>query len=200
MSAFDGAYWEDRYRSGAGTSRRGPSPSLVAEAAALRPGRALDAGCGTGGDALWLAARGWQVTAVDVSATALEAGRQAAAELGLAARTSWVHADLTTSGPGPPGFDLVSSHYVHVPGPFEDLVRRLATRVAPGGRLLVVGHAAGSGDHPGGAQVDVGQVLSALPAPEWRVRVAEPRTHVVHRPGGARRVELHDVVVVADRT
>ena len=69
---FSAEYWEDRYRVGGGASRHEPSPSLLAEAGDLPPGRALDAGCGHGADAVWLARRGWQVTAVDVSAAAVE--------------------------------------------------------------------------------------------------------------------------------
>lgn len=83
MSAHDGGefgpgYWEDRYRSGSGASRRDPSPSLLAEAGDLPPGIALDAGCGWGADSMWLASRGWTVTALDVSPAAVDQARQAA--------------------------------------------------------------------------------------------------------------------------
>jgi SAM-dependent methyltransferase len=203
---FDTAYWEDRYRSGAGTGRLDPSPSLVTEIRGLPPGTALDAGCGVGSDALWLAAQGWQVTAVDVSLTALNRGRQTAEAAGadFAERIEWVHADLTTWTPGQRSFDLVSSHYVHVPGPPEVLVRRLASRVAPGGRLLVVGHDAGHGHgekhaHPPGAQVRTGQLVSVLPEEQWDVLVAESRTHTMQRAEGSGPVTLDDVVVHARR-
>lgn len=200
---FGAAYWEDRYRRGEGTARLDPSPSLDAEAGALRPGRALDAGCGVGADALWLAARGWQVTAVDVSATALEQGRRTAHAAGspFAERIAWVHADLTAWQPDPGAFDLVSSHYVHVPGPPEALVARLASWVAPGGDLLVVGHEGGHRHgpaHPAGAQVRTQQVLSGLPEQDWHVLFAGSRTHTVRRPGGD-PVVLDDVVVHARR-
>ena len=206
---FGAAYWEDRYRSGVGASKHDPSPSLVAEAGALRPGTALDAGCGTGGDSLWLAARDWRVTAVDVSPTALEQGRRTAEAVGpgFAERIEWVHADLTAWDPGRRAFDLVSSHYVHVPGPPEVLFRRLASWVAPGGTLLVVGHDAGHGGghggghhgepRPAGAQVHAGQVVSGLPEDQWDVVVAEPRTHTLQGPHGP--VTLEDVVVHARR-
>ena len=176
MSAaeFGPAYWEDRYRGGQGAGWSAPSPVLVAEAADLPPGRALDAGCGRGADARWLAARGWRVTAVDVSATAVAA---AAAEPGPP--VEWVCADL--AGWEPAGvFDLVTSQHVHVPGPAEDLFRRLASFVAPGGTLLVVGHAHGHAH--AGAEIDAEQVTAVLP-PDWEVVVAEVRTVVV--PSGA---------------
>jgi SAM-dependent methyltransferase len=195
---FDAASWEQRYAAGLPTGRAGPGPALVAETADLPPGRALDAGCGVGGDALWLAARGWQVTAVDVSATALEAARRAAGAAGpeVAGRLAWRQADLTTWSPPHP-FDLVTSHHVHVPGPVEDLVGRLASWVAPGGQLLVVGHDAGGHEHPAGAQVRLDQVVGALPAAVWEVLVAEPRVHELARPGGGGTVLLRDVVVRA---
>jgi SAM-dependent methyltransferase len=202
---FDAAYWEDRYRSGEGTGRREPSASLVTLAAGLAPGRALDAGCGTGGDALWLAAHGWRATAVDVSGTAVETGRRAAQSAGpaFAERLEWVTGDLLTWHPGQRTFDLVTSHYVHVPGPPEVLFARLASWVALGGSLLVVGHAdqgAGHGhgqhhQHSPGAQVRAEQVVSALPSDAWEALVAEPRTHTVARPDGSDDVRLDDVVV-----
>lgn len=217
---FGAAYWEDRYRNGGGASRREPSPSLLAEAADLAPGTALDAGCGWGADAMWLAARGWRVTAADISPAALDQARRAA-EAGdpdAAARVTWLPADLTSWDPGG-RFDLVASHYVHVPGPPEALFARLASWVAPGGTLLVVGHGYTPGQHGHGhggqhgapahgeqpdapadnARLRLAQITSALPEAEWQVAVAEPRTHALNRPGGGPPVVLHDIVVKAQR-
>ncbi|MGH3451084.1 MAG: class I SAM-dependent methyltransferase, partial [Haloechinothrix sp.] len=70
---------------------------LVTEVADLPPGQALDVGCGEGADALWLARRGWQVTAVDISRTALQ--RAAAAATDIAGRVAWTHGDPTTTPP-----------------------------------------------------------------------------------------------------
>lgn len=195
---FGGEYWEHRYRSGEGAARHDPSPALAGEVGGLDPGAALDAGCGQGADARWLAARGWRVTAVDVSATALERARQAAGS----DRLEWVHADLTGWDPGR-RFDLVSSQYVHAPGPAEALFARLASWVAPGGTLLVVGHDGGPGHahaHPAGALVRPEQVTGVLPPAEWDVVVAEPRTHVLPGRDGGRDVVRADVVVRARRT
>lgn len=200
---FDAAYWEDRYRSGVGAGELEPSPSLVIETGGLRPGRALDAGCGVGGDALWLAARGWHVTAADISATTLDQGRQTAQAAGpaFAERIEWVRADLSVWEPGQRAFDIVTSHYVHVPGPPEVLFHRLASWVGPGGRLLVVGHDGGHGHghaHPEGARVRVEQIVSGLPEDQWDIVVAESRTHTMQRPDGD-PLTLHDVVVHARR-
>lgn len=219
---FDAAYWENRYRSGGGASRRDPSPSLLAEVTDLTPGTALDAGCGWGADALWLAARGWTVTAVDVSPAAVDQARQhaEAADPHAAARVAFLPADLTTWSPDR-RYDLVTSHYVHVPGPQEALFARLASWVAPGGTLLVVGHGYTPGQHghghggpeghpearhgdergspPDSARVQLAQVTSALPETEWKIVVAEPRSHTISRPGGGPPAVLHDVVVKAQR-
>lgn len=206
---FGAGYWEARYRGGEGAGRSAPSPSLVAEAGALAPGLALDAGCGRGADALWLAARGWQVVAVDVSGTALARARETAEAAGrdVADRIEWVRADLTGWAPGERRFDLVTSHYVHVPGAAADLFRRLASWVAPGGTLLVVGHDDEQGTdpghdghaHPPGARIRAEQVTAALPGDQWEVVVAESRTRTAERPGAAGTVTFHDVVVRARR-
>lgn len=202
---FDAAYWEDRYRNSVGAAGHDPSPSLATLTSEIRPGRALDAGCGTGGDALWLAAHGWHVTALDVSPTALEQGRESARVAGpaFAERIEWVQADLTLWQPGRRAFDLVTSHFVHVPGPPEALVRRLAAWVAPGGTLLVVGHAGGNGHghghtHPPGAQVRAEQIVAGLPDGQWNV-VAESRTHTIRRPDSAVLATRDDIVVHAQR-
>src|SRR6266542_4273463 len=75
--------WDERYRSGAHTNDE-PHPVVVELASKLPPGRALDVACGVGRHAIWLAERGWQVTAVDNSRVAIEILRQRASEKVLA--------------------------------------------------------------------------------------------------------------------
>lgn len=168
-------------------ARKPPDDRLVALAGQIRPGRALDAGCGHGGEALWLAGHGWRVTAVDFSAAALEHARSTAEALGehIAGRIDWLHADLTRWTPPAGHFDLVASLYVHVPGSVEAMVRRLADAVAPGGTLFMVGHppvdpATGAPTRAAGqVQVSVEAARAALDPRRWSPRVAEhrPRTH-----------------------
>ena len=83
---------------------RPPNAHLLAEFSDLQPGLALDAGCGHGSEAIWLAASGWRVTAVDFSVTALEYGRSTAQSVGadVAERIEWVEGDLG-SWPRRPG-------------------------------------------------------------------------------------------------
>ncbi|WP_020661931.1 bifunctional NAD(P)/FAD-dependent oxidoreductase/class I SAM-dependent methyltransferase [Amycolatopsis benzoatilytica] len=139
-SPFDQSSWEERYRSRPEIWSGRPNEQLVTEATGLEPGHALDAGCGEGGDAIWLAQRGWQVTAVDFSVTAVERGRAQAEKLGVAERISWVVADLAEWVPAAK-FDLATSHFLHVPPTARKAAfERLADAVSPGGTLLVVGH------------------------------------------------------------
>ncbi|MFJ5695224.1 SAM-dependent methyltransferase [Arthrobacter sp. NPDC093125] len=142
----DGAarLWDDMYRSRPRVWSGRPNPQLVAEAAGLAPGTALDLGCGEGADALWLAERGWTVTAVDVSAVALERAAGHAAESEAGHRVTWLQRDLETWQPDTT-FDLVSAQFLHsTEMPWQRSHRTAADAVRPGGTLLVVGH------HPDG--------------------------------------------------
>jgi 2-polyprenyl-3-methyl-5-hydroxy-6-metoxy-1,4-benzoquinol methylase len=181
---FGKAFWEERYRGHTPPCSRRPNPQLVAEAGHLAPGTALDAGCGEGADAIWLASRGWRVTAVDFAATALRRAREHADTLGVdvMSRIDWVQADLTSWTPTEEHFDLVSAHYIHPAGSHEALVRRLAASVAPGGTLLVVGHQPSdqqtSSSHASApeAHVTAEEVAASLDADRWDIAVAEGRT------------------------
>ena len=196
---FDSEWWEERYRSH-GVHHAEPTPALLAEVADLAPGRALDAGCGEGADAVWLAAQGWRVTAVDISATALRTARSHADAAG--AEVDWVHADLGEWAPSVP-FDLVTSSYVHPPGSTADLVARLAAAVAPGGTLLVVGHQ--HSEHPASdphapiaeSHVAVDDLAAVLDPAQWEVVVAEVRHRATVHDGHP--VELADAVLRARR-
>src|ERR687895_2451390 len=142
---FDRDSWERRWsrvhEHPDAVAQRPPNAHLLAEVADLRPGLALDAGAGHGAEALWLAARGWRVTAVDFSATALDHARSTAATIGadVAERVDWVEGDLATWTPQPGDYDLVVCLYVHVAGSVAEMVRRMTAGVAPGGTLFLVG-------------------------------------------------------------
>ncbi|HWB69463.1 MAG TPA: class I SAM-dependent methyltransferase [Solirubrobacterales bacterium] len=162
---------------------RPPSRHLTELVGPLRPGVALDAGCGHGSEALWLAAHGWEVTALDFSAAALAQGRLMAAAAGraVADRIEWVEDDLAAWTPDADRYDLVTSLYVHIAGSAETMVRRMAAGVAPGGSLLMVGHrpvdpATGAPTPAAGqTQVSVEAVVAALDPDRWEMVVAEDR-------------------------
>jgi SAM-dependent methyltransferase len=116
-----------------------PSRFLVAEAADLRPGTALDLACGAGGNAVWLAEQGWRVTAVDFSAVALGMARALAASRGVA--VDWIEDDVLTWTPPPRAFGLVCVLYLQLPAAERRAaLARAAAAVGPGGTLLVLGH------------------------------------------------------------
>lgn len=212
---FGEAYWEERYRGRDAVWSGRPNPQLVAEIADLPPGNALDAGCGEGADAIWLAERGWRVTAVDISGTALDRARAHAETRGpeVAGRLTWLRADLTDTVPDGAPFDLVTTHYVHTTASRETLFRRLAAAVAPGGTLLVVGHHATdpraqaiAEEHPG-VHFTAEDVAADLVPADWDIVAAEVRTRpapVGHEPhahddGHGEPVEHHDAVLRARR-
>lgn len=134
--------WDARYAAAAeqaGTVwSAGPNATVAAILADAEPGTAVDLGCGEGRNAVWLAARGWTVTAVDFSAVGLESGRRRAAAVGV--DVDWVRADVTEWAV-PSGIDLVLLAYLQLPAArLVPVVRRAAASLAPGGVLVVVGH------------------------------------------------------------
>lgn len=139
-AATPAAEWDVRYseRDGAMWSGR-PNGRLVAEVADLRPGRALDVGCGEGADAIWLAQRGWVVDAIDISDVAVSRALEAAALAG--ATVEWLCADALQTRLPARSFDLVSMQYPALPkAAGESAVQTLLDTVRPGGLLLAVYH------------------------------------------------------------
>ena len=138
---FEQSSWDERYAGDGRTWSGRPNAVLVAEASDLAPGRAVDLGCGEGGDAIWLAERGWQVTAIDFSEAGLRKAAEHAAERGVADRIEFRQADLRTWTPEGEQWDLVTSCFLHLldDGMLE-ATRQMAEAVAPGGTLLVAGH------------------------------------------------------------
>ncbi|MFE5126109.1 SAM-dependent methyltransferase [Streptomyces sp. NPDC056669] len=133
-------FWERHY----GTRRAWDAhvnPLLAETAAPLRPGAALDLGCGPGGDTIWLAQQGWHVTAVDISTTAVERVRERARELGVADRVVTEQHDLASSFPAGQ-FDLISAQYFHTPFAFPRgrVLSTAAHALRPDGLLLIVDH------------------------------------------------------------
>jgi 2-polyprenyl-3-methyl-5-hydroxy-6-metoxy-1,4-benzoquinol methylase len=192
--------WDERYRTKPEIWSGNPNAVLVAEAADLKPGTALDAGAGEGGDAFWLAAQGWAVTAADISSVALDRAAKRARERGLA--ITWLHADLAKV-PAPRTYDLVTTHFLHVPKADQQaLFRHLAAAVAPGGTLLVVGH-----DFSDMAKLPrpdlleygwtVDEVAAAL-GEGWSIEVAEARPRRAAGPDGD-EITISDAILRARR-
>ena len=189
--AFDKDYWDRHWEPGGGPEAREArtaNPYLVRETSDLVPGTALDAGCGEGAEAIWLASRGWHVTAADIAAADIAAEAPArtasrAAQTPASGLVQWVEADLTTWAPGTQ-YDLVTTNYAHPTMPQLAFYQRIAEWVAPGGTLLIVGHlhghdpagyeSAGHRHHPPAkASVTAPDITALLDAATWETVTAE---------------------------
>ncbi|MEU8376334.1 MULTISPECIES: class I SAM-dependent methyltransferase [unclassified Micromonospora] len=135
------SFWEQHHRARRGGSAGNPNPVLEETAGTLPPGDALDLGCGAGGDTIWLARHGWQVTAVDISTAAVERVWARARQLGVDGRVTGEQHDLARSFPDGQ-FDLISAQYLHTPFALDRgrVLRTAAHALRPGGHLLIVDH------------------------------------------------------------
>ncbi|WP_082556882.1 bifunctional 2-polyprenyl-6-hydroxyphenol methylase/3-demethylubiquinol 3-O-methyltransferase UbiG [Modestobacter sp. Leaf380] len=193
--------WDERYAASERIWSGQPNGALVAETATLTPGTVLDVGCGEGADAVWLAARGWAVTALDVSRVALDRAAGHARDAG--ADVTWVQAGLTDAELPADGFTLVSAMYPALRRTPDDVAERaLLAAVAPGGTLLLVHHAdvdtdaareAGFDPADWVSPADVARLLDEA----WVVEVDERRER--HVTGGAGAHHTADVVLRARR-
>ena len=200
------ADWDHRY-GGDQMWSGNPNGSLVNEMGGATAGRALDVGAGEGGDAIWLAEQGWQVTASDISQLAL--GRVAAEATRRGLEVEGHHADANAIDAFEPhAFDLVSALYASIPRtPDDRAVRNLLDAVAPGGALLVVSHDVEAMRAPidthehsrafdPDAYVRIDDVVRVLDgSPEWEIEVHEKRP----RPAGAASSHHVDDLVLRAR-
>jgi SAM-dependent methyltransferase len=168
-------FWEDHYGAKERVWSGRVNQRLADVVADLPPGRALDLGCGEGGDAIWLAERGWRVVGVDISQTALDRAAADAAERGVTDQITFERHDLSESFPSGP-FELVSASFFQSPLPWDRarLLRRAAEAVDDGGRLVIVDHGAAPPwapshvhEFPFPSAVEVVDELD-LPAGEWQ--------------------------------
>ncbi len=200
--------WDARYAESDRIWSGEPNRRLVEQVEDLAPGWALDVGCGEGADTVWLATRGWRVTALDVSGVALRRTRLHAQESDVTDRVQTLHLDLMAgheaSGQIPGDYDLVSVFFLHVPEPdFTAFHQRMGAAVKPGGRLLVVGHHPDDLDsgvrrpHGPAMLFTPDQVVGALNPDEWEVEVAEAPTREQQGPEGP--VMVRDSVVLLHR-
>ena len=197
-------FWDERYGSAEQIWSGQPNAQLVTQAAGLTPGDALEVGCGEGADAIWLAAQGWTVTGVDVSAVALKRAAAHAAVRGsqIAARISWQREDLLSWAPAPDSADLVCAQFMHMPGPqLEVLHRALRAAVRPGGTFLIVLHYPDDvRKHmaPPSAFPAAAQLAAALDPARWEIIVADAFERMGTDPDG-QPLMLRDTVLRAVR-
>jgi SAM-dependent methyltransferase len=140
---MDARAWDERYAASELVWSATPNQFVAAELADLTPGRALDLAAGEGRNSLWLADRGWQVTAVDFSLAGLDKGRtlQERHEHGRDLHIDWVHADVLTYEAGPVPFDLAVVAYLQlVADERRAAVRRAFGALRTGGTFFLVAH------------------------------------------------------------
>jgi SAM-dependent methyltransferase len=201
----DSREWDERYAGAELVWSAGPNAWVERHAAPLAPGRALDLASGEGRHTLWLAERGWTVTAVDFSQVGLDRLTALADRAGLdPTRIRTVRADLVAYVPETRSYDLVLIAYLHLsPAVRRSVLDRAAEALAPAGHLLLVGHDRASAGQGVGGPPDpavlwtVEQAVGDLEGTGLEVTLAEQTTRTVSTDDGAR--EAVDTALIARR-
>ncbi|MGW9367143.1 class I SAM-dependent methyltransferase [Streptomyces albidoflavus] len=200
------AFWDGVHAARPAVGGPQPNARLTEMVTGLPPGDALDLGCGDGGDALWLAGQGWQVTATDISAVAVERIAALSRSHRRGDRITAVQHDLHRSFP-PGRFDLIVAHYLHTPCDLDRVsaLRSAARALRPGGRLLVVDHGSAapwSWNQDADTRYPSPREVAAdidLALETWTVERADVLRRVATGPGG-RTAEVTDHVLLVRRT
>jgi SAM-dependent methyltransferase len=192
--------WDTRYATAELVWSAQPNQFVVEEFTGLTAGRALDLGCGEGRNTVWFATQGWRATGVDFAQVGIDKGRKVAKTAGV--QVDWIVADLRDHEPPTGAFDAVLVAYLHLPAAdLAAVLGRAAAALAPGGRLVVIGHdATNLRDGIGGPQDPAvlytpDQITAGLPG--LRIARAERARRVVTTPDGDR--SAIDTVVRAVR-
>ena len=200
---MDSQQWDERYSATGFVWATGPNQFVAAELAGLSPGRAIDLAAGEGRNTVWLAERGWRVTAVDFSRVGLDKGRALSAARGVdEAQVDWIVADLRDYEPERDAYDLALIAYLQVsPALRATVLARAAAALAPGGTAFIVAHdLINLTEGTGGPQdPEVLYTPEAIRAelPGLRILRAERVSRTVERDGG--RATAIDTLVRAER-
>ena len=199
-------HWEQRYSEADRVWSGKANATMTSLVGELPPGRAIDLGCGEGGDVLWLAEQGWHAHGLDISTVAIERARDEAAARGLEGAT-FTATDLSAWQPEPDSVELVTASFFqsHVALDRIEILRRAAGAIRSGGHLVVISHAqpppwSSHDQHEGpelvSARDDVAEL--ALPSDAWVVEAADERSRPAAGHDGEPS-ELIDAVLVLRR-
>ena len=199
-------HWEQRYCEADRVWSGKANATMTSIVGEFPPGRAIDLGCGEGGDVLWLAEQGWQAHGLDISTVAIDRARSEAVARGLE-RATFTAADLSTWRPEPDSVELVTAAFFqsHVALDRIEILRRAATAIRPGGHLVVISHAqppswSSAHQHEGpqlvSARDDAAEL--ALPSDAWVIEAADERSRPAVGHDGEPS-ELIDAVLVLRR-
>ncbi|KUI23538.1 SAM-dependent methyltransferase [Mycobacterium sp. GA-1285] len=200
-------HWEERYSQRNRIWSGRANVRLVEVASDLEPGIALDLGSGEGGDAMWLAEKGWRVVAVDIAETALRRAAADAVARGVEDRIIFQQHDLSQSFPDGE-FDLVNAQFLHSTFPLDRtaIFEAAARAVRPGGLLLIVDHGSPppwlselhDHHHTLTPPEDVVAALK-LPEPEWEPAQISTPMREVTTPDGEAALWSDNVIVLRRR-
>jgi SAM-dependent methyltransferase len=197
----DAKAWDERYAVREPVWSVTPNQFVAAELADLPPGRAVDVAAGEGRNAIWLARRGWRVTAVDFSRVALDKGRELAGD----AEIEWVCEDATT-WQADPTYDLAVIAYLQVPAPDRRAAVTNAFRaLRPGGTFLLVAHDStnlllgSGGPQDPSVLMTAEDVLGDLAGEDFEVLRADCVNREVARPDGGVATALDALVRLVRR-
>jgi SAM-dependent methyltransferase len=198
----DASNWAERHAAAAMAWDTTPSQFVVAACRKLRPGRALDLGAGEGANSMWLAGRGWQVTAID--SDTVEVGRIQSHSVLLNHPVNAFVGDAVSYRPARASFDLILLSYLQLPEQQLRLAfQNVVPGLAPGGRVLTIAHDASNLDQGWGGPRDPnllttpGVVAAMLTALGLDVRRAEVVRRQVPTQVGFRVALDHVVEAVA---
>lgn len=199
---MDSSAWDARYANTSGLVWSAePNRFVVESVAGLPPGAALDLAAGEGRNAVWLAERGWRVTAVDFSPVAVERGRELAAARGVP--VEWRVADVTAYRPVPGSYELVLISYLHLHAPaLAGVLDSARQALRPGGTLVVVGHDLANLRGGIGGPQDPAVLLTPEAVVDGLAGLRIQRAETARRPvptGDGGSVDALDTVVVASR-
>lgn len=196
-------FWENHYDTMSPRSNGIPGKILVRFVDSLSPGNALELGCGRGDDSVWLAKKGWQVTAVDLSQRALEYAAANAQRSGVSEQVTFAQYDLTQSFPTG-SYDLIVASFLESPLTFDrfTIFRTALTHVAPGGMLLITSHAkppswSPHADRPFQSAKEAMASLEPLSA-DWEIRFCDDVARVMRGPEG-QEGDVSDSVIALRR-